>query len=130
MKHYLSRVRLFQTGNHPQDRRLTASRRAQQYECLTFGYIKRDVFKDTGFTKALAHSNDTCRLERCNGVRLRFSLFFDQLFFSLHKSSSIHIEPVAGEEKHAEDQKRKECQNNSDRVRGFNLAFIELGKDI
>src|SRR5215510_720836 len=47
-----------------------------------------------------------------------------------HFAILIDVEPIAREEQDAEDQERKKRQHDRDRVRGFDLSFIELRKDV
>src|SRR5262249_36785517 len=59
MKNHVSVVRLFETRDNAQDRRLAAARSAEQYQRLTFGDIEADVLKHLSFLKALADAADT-----------------------------------------------------------------------
>src|SRR5687768_7868661 len=51
MEHDFSGVRLFETGNYSQNRRLPASRSAQQNQRFAFGNIKRDILEHTRLTE-------------------------------------------------------------------------------
>src|SRR6185369_4640754 len=43
---------------------------------------------------------------------------------------SVDIQPVAREEQHAENQKRKQREHDRDRICGFDLALVELREDV
>src|SRR5690242_17560848 len=57
------------------------------------------------------------------GVGINVSLAFTMRIL-------IDVEPIAREEQDAEDQKRKQCEHDCNRVRGFDLSFVELGEDV
>src|ERR1044071_8612235 len=50
--------------------------------------------------------------------------------FAFTMMGSVDIQPIACQKEHAEYQKRKKCENNSDRVCCFDLAFVELCEDV
>ena len=57
-------------------------------------------------------------------------MFRDQCLFRFHDYASVNVEPVTREKQHAEYQERKQCQHDRDRVRRFDLAFVELCEDV
>src|SRR6266550_32979 len=63
MKHDFAGVRLFETGDYSQDRRLAAARGPQQNQRFTLGNVKRDVLQHTRLAKEFAHANHAGRSE-------------------------------------------------------------------
>src|SRR5918999_1330569 len=43
---------------------------------------------------------------------------------------SVNVEPITCKEEHAEDQEREEREHDRDRVRSFDLSFVERRKDV
>src|SRR6185503_17488815 len=58
-------------------------------------------------------------------VSLAFTIFSISNFAIL-----VDVEPIACEEQHTEDQKREQREHNRDRVRCFDLPFVEFGEDV
>src|SRR6185503_9653272 len=50
--------------------------------------------------------------------------------FAFNGCLSVYVKPVAGKKEHAENEKREECQNDGNGVRGFYLPFVEFSEDI
>src|SRR5205085_12485718 len=50
--------------------------------------------------------------------------------FAFTRTTLIHVEPIASEEQHAEDQKREQGQDDGDCVCRLDLTFVELCEDV
>src|ERR1043166_3009442 len=50
--------------------------------------------------------------------------------FAFKVFSSVYIQPVAGENHRAENQKRKECQDDGGCVRSPDLTFVKFCKNV
>src|SRR6476661_3142115 len=58
------------------------------------------------------------------------SRFGMSVSFAFTIQISINVQPVAREKQHTEDQERKQREDDRDRVRRFDLAFVELRENV